>query len=272
MAKKLDETGGNPNDPEEGNEPFRTKTRVMKPGDASDDTDNLALGEEPGVTQAGDEETFTLTKPQLEERINDGRADIGRLLKAQAEETQAVRNMLETIRKESESLRQEREQILKEQEERDLAGVKDQPEVLDALKLKYANRREAVRLADEKRNLEKEKAEHQADVEYARSVRAKEKAESLAKTYRVDAQLLYSVVGNDPDKMEEIAKVLPKLGSDNQEEEETTSGVKGVRGANLGGKGGSRATWTLQDYEEAYIRGDITRQKYEDVMRKAGKL
>lgn len=272
MAKKLDETGGLPGDPDEGNEPFRTKTTVMKPGDTPDDTDTPALSEKPGVTQAGDEGTFTLTKDELDERINDGRADIGRLLKAQAEETKSVRDMLETVRKESESLRQEREQYLKEQEERELSGVQDKPDVHDALKLKHANRREALKLADERRDLDKQKTEHQADVEYARSVRAKEKAENLGKTYGVDAKLLYSVVGNDPDKMEEIAKVLPKVGSDNHEPEDTASVVKGVRGANLGGKGGSRATWTLQDYEEAYIRGEVSRQKYEEVMRKAGKL
>ncbi len=276
MTKKIDETGGDPSNLEDGNEPFQTKTKVMTlEGDNSPARRKQPSGtQEPIDNEDGDK--ITLTKTELEKRVNDGRADIGRLLKAQAEETQSIRTMLETIRKESESLRQEREDILKEREESELSGVKDQPDIHDALKLKHQNRRESVRLADEKRKLDAEKAEHRADVEYARGVRAKEKAETLGKQYGVDSNLLYQVAGNEPGKMENIAKILPKLkGEEETEEEETehkVTSVKGVRGANLGAKGSSRSTWTLKDYEEAYIRGEITRQKYEEVMRKAGKL
>ena len=229
----------------------------------------------PEATQEA-EENVTLTAKELTNRINAGRAEIGRTLKATLDAHSLLQRNYDVERAKSVKLEESVKAERQKQRERELKSVEG-TDLIDSVRLKHQAEDEWEKVNKARSELETERTQHLADLSEVARVRAEKVANTLAKDSGMTADLLL-LVGSDTaengqvtyniKRMEAIAKSVPK-GEDKEEEEvaegeETTPAVRGQRSmaAGAGTRSAGRGMQTMQDYDEAYNQGRVTAEEY----------
>ena len=121
----------------------------------------------------------------------------------------------------------------------ELAAAKGDPELLRVYQDKQVQKREVAGITTQKGDLKKErealdrdKAEHEAEIKAARETMLEVKVWQIATKYKVDPVALKNLNLPTAEQIEEVAKVMPKLGEAEATEELTpdsnvTSGGQG---------------------------------------------
>lgn len=157
-----------------------------------------------------------------EKSVSDAKANEGRLRKAHEQALSDKKALEERIA-----------DIERKAEEAELEKYKDDPETLDVVK-------ERQQLRKEKLAVEAEKRRHADDLAEVQSYKRQKTASEIAAKYGVNADTLIDLSDGTPEKMEALAKVLPKLVPETPKTPEKKEEKKEVPHADSGlGNGGS---------------------------------
>ncbi len=209
---------------------------------AADSTSDkgLASGEKDGKTSSAKR---TFTEDEVNNRISDIKAAEGRekkKLNTALEETKTELNGLKTLNAD----------ISRRLEELEISG-KD-PASQEVIRLKRSLQEQQEQVAAQKRQLEKERLQLEEDRKELSSTKTEATVATIAAKHGVDPKKLASYGVTDPDKLEEIAKMLSKVKSDD--------GEKGAdfvpdSGKSSGGGGLEPPTdGNMESYREYYKR------------------
>lgn len=189
----------------DGRQGFPTDT-VVDDGDEHSEVD-LSSGAKKPVPSTENE---TLTKEQAEKLANERHskldkriAELERETKQQATQTTAAEARARTAE----------ESLLNAQRRADEAerqGIGESPDAISLFEAKLANRQAQAALAKERAALDAERATHAEEIQEARTYRTTKLADEVASEYGVDSSLLTSLTDGTREKMEKLAKVLPK--------------------------------------------------------------
>jgi len=240
----------------------------------------------PEVIPPQDEETITLSSKELENRINKGRIEIGRQLKTALEAQSALQRSYDSQRGQLSTIEQALRQQKQRERERELKSVENQPEVLDSIRIKHQAEDAMEEVTKKRSEFEAEKAQHQAAIDRALKTEADTLAKELAKESGLAATLLLQIASDTSDgrtifnleRMKSIAKSVPKESSETEEEteegaEKEPTAVRGQRSraAGTGGRAAGRGFRTFEDYEEAFIKGEISYEQYQEAAKRFNK-
>ena len=218
------------------------------------------------------EEKITLTAKELRDRINAGRAELGRTLKSTLDAHSLLQRSYDAERAKTAKLDEAVKAERQRQREKDLKSAEG-TDLIDSVRLKHQAEDEWEKVNTARSEFERERTQHLADLDDLAKSRAEKKANELAKESGMTADLLL-LVGSDTGtegrvtynfkRMEAIAKSVPK-GEEKEEEvvaeaEGETSAVRGQRSmaAGAGTRSAGRGLQTITDYYEAYNQGRIT--------------
>lgn len=262
MAKK-DELGGG----ETGKEDFAEKTILSgkdRPGETEPETTPETEVEEVPGTQVTDEEEITLSQKELDKRINDGKAELGRELKETKDLLTSQKTAFGAQTTQITTLETELTKIQDRFDAAELEANKGDPQAFDIVKERQALRKRETELIKGEAKLTRDKAEQGAALTAAKEVATVARATNLATKHGCDVTQLLALSDGDPKRMEALAKALPKVSKEGAGAE--GSEKKGVTGSSISGKGGGKAR-TLQQWEEAYNRGEIDAAKMGEIYR-----
>lgn len=259
MAKKKDELGvavkGEATPPE--GEPEITPEPKPEPGPAP----------QPEVT------IFNLTQQEIDDKVNAGKAGIGRLLT----DALSVNTTLKRTMDGNTSRMTELETTIKTERDsrraKELSDAKGDTDLIDGLTLKHQNEDERLKLSRERSDFTQERTQHMAAIDKAAKFEATEEATELAKTSGLTADLLLQI-GSDTaqdgrvtynlDRMKDIASKSPKTGDEVEEETEERPGTpaRGMRAKAASTGRTATNLRTFADFEKAYVAGEISREEY----------
>jgi hypothetical protein len=258
MAKKKDEIEGGTTD-EETNQTAEVETN---PEDLTDaEVDKLA----PEI------------QAELNRLINGEKARLGVTLQKTLEAHGILQRNYDTQGKRLSELEKTLQDQRQRERERELKSAEG-TDLVDSIKLKHQAEDEWDKVTKARSELDRERTEHQTAIDKALKNEATEKANELAKESGVTADLLL-LIGSDTaengrvtynlKRMEAIAKSVPKGEGEEVEEEVAeaeveTPAVRGQRSraAGAGTRSATRGLSTMQDYDEAYNRGEISTEEY----------
>lgn len=123
---------------------------------------------------------------------------------------------------------EELSRIQKEREEAELKAAEDNPELLDALKLRKQVREERAQLAKEKAEHEREVAEHAAELAEAKETKSEIKIWAIAKKHEIDASVLKDKVKRykleSDEDIDDLAQSIKKPASGTMPDSNISSG------------------------------------------------
>ncbi len=251
MAKKKDETGVAVKDKETTPEGEPETTPEAKPETT--------------------EEIFNLTQQEIDDKVNAGKAPLGRDLKSALEVNTTLKRTIDGQSTRITGLETAAETDRKARREKEMTDAEGNTPVIDGLKLKHTNEDDRLALSKERSDFNQERTQHQVDIDEMAKTKAEKIAEELAKESGLTADLLLSI-GSDTDKdgrttynldrMKTIASKSPKV-EEESEEETAGSPVKGQRAkAASTGKTATNLR-TMADYDQAFASGLISREEYQ---------
>ena len=170
---------------------------IKNPQDASQVEDTSGGDKE--STSAKEPETFT--KSQMEKATSDALAAAGRTAKTFEKREEAVVKAEEKVAR----LEQERYEAEKK-------AAKDDPDMLTAIERNRKASERKAELDERERKLNEMKEEVDGKLDKATRAEIKERAMEVAVKHNVDAKSLVEFTDGSADKMEELAKMLPKKG------------------------------------------------------------
>ncbi|MDD4986544.1 MAG: hypothetical protein PHQ43_12345 [Dehalococcoidales bacterium] len=157
------------------------------------------------------EPTKTYTEADIQMAKAAAGREWGRKLKAVEVERDTLRAQLTTVESQMADTNKrigDLESLIEKNEEE---AAKADPEAAAALRLKREGRQLRAQLEEQKRNLEREKAQWQKDLDAAKAYAKERTAKEVGEEYGVDHSLLAEIVPDgDRDKMVAVAKKLPK--------------------------------------------------------------
>ncbi len=259
MAKKQDEIGGEPKGEE-------TTPEV-----------------EPETTPEEKEDTITLSSKELKDRINAGRAELGRTLKSTLGAHTTLKSQYDAQTKRLTEFEETLKSFKQKERERELRAVEGTPDLIDSVRLKHQAEDEWEKVNKARSDYEAERSQYQQELDESAKLRAERKADELAKTSGLTADLLLQIGSDTTDtgkvtynlkRMETIAKSVPKGEEEEDEEvaegEEKQPAVRGQRSRATvaGSRTASRGLRTWEDYQEAFIHEEISYEQYQEAAKR----
>ncbi len=161
--------------------------------------------EETKGTSGKDEETFTKSQVEAEKQkaTSDALAAAGRTAKSLEKREGAVTKAEERIAQQH-----------KERDEAELKAAGDDTDKLTAIETRRKERERKAELDERERKLNTIQEEVDGKLDKATKAEIKERAEEVAVKHSVDAKSLIEFTDGSTDKMEELAKMLPKKGEE----------------------------------------------------------
>ncbi len=176
-----------------------------------DDSVDAAVVDLPSTeTPKPSTEPEMLTKEQAEKLTNERHSKldkrISELEKATSQSTKA-REAAEARAKAAEDRLAETQ---RQAEEAEREEYKDSPDALSLFDQRVKHRQNEERLKKEREAFEAEKATHAEEMSEAKQYKVTKLADEIASTYGVDSSLLIQLTDGSREKMERLAKSLPK--------------------------------------------------------------
>ena len=230
-------------------------------------------------TTTGAEETLTLTKKEHDDLLRQAKAaaELGRTLKVTLGAHTTLKQQFDAqVQKQTEFENQIKELRQKERD-RELRAVDGKPDLIDAVRTKHEAEDKIAEAQHIRSEVDRERSQYQTELDEAAKLRAERKAEELAKESGLSADTLFQIASDTDEKsgrvtfnlkrMESVAKSVPKGEGEDTEDEadgESTNAVKGQRSRAPGAQNRSatRGLQTMQDYDTAYGRGEISAEEY----------
>lgn len=185
--------------------------RQANPTDAAvDDTDEATVVDTPSEEKKPEPSTETLTKEQAEKLANERHSKLDKRISELERETQQHARVAEAAEARAKAAEARSAEAQARADEAERKSLGDTPDALTLFEAKVAHRREMERLAHDKEAFEAEKRSHAEEIAEAKSYRTARVADEIAKEYGVDATLLTEMTDGSREKMEKLAKVLPK--------------------------------------------------------------
>jgi len=160
--------------------------------------------------QAPSKEPVMLTQEQADKLANERHSKLDKRIsemeKSQAKTTKALEAALARAKTAEDELANARRRT----EEAELEAVKDSPDGIALWNAKLKLKQEEASQAEVRRALEAEKTEWEEAVNEAKQYKVTKLADEVASEYEVDSALLVSMTDGSKEKMEKLAKVLPK--------------------------------------------------------------
>lgn len=238
-----------------------------------DNPEKETLEEKPETTPALEltEEIFNLTQKEIDDKVNAGKATLGRELKNALDVNATLKRTMDGQGTRITDLESTITTIRTAEREKEIKDAQGETEVISAIKLKHQNEDKALQLSKERSDFYTERAQHQADLDEMAKNKATRLAEDLAEESGLTADLLLQI-GSDLDKdgrtvfnlerMKNVASKSPKGEEDGEESGEPSAPAKGIRAkaASTGRAVAGLRTWA--DFEKAYVAGEISRDEY----------
>ncbi len=269
MARKKDEIGGGTT----GEETPQTTEPETTPKE---------------TPETQEDEEVRLSSKEHQDLIKQAKAaaELGRTLKTTLGAHTALKTQFDTQTQRLSALEKTLQEQRQKERERELKAVEGTPDLIDSIKLKHQAEDEWEKVNKARSDYEAERSQYQQELDEAAKLRAERKAEELAKTSGLTADLLLTI-GTDTaengkvtynlKRMEAIAKSVPK-GEEEEEEEgaEEEGNQPAVRGqrsraAGAGGRTASRGLRTWEDYQEAFIHEEISYEQYQEAAKRFNK-
>lgn len=191
------------------------------------DTSEKDASEETKETSEKTEETFT--KSQRDKAISDALAAAGRTAKS-------LEKREETIKKaEKEAAQKDRER-----REAELEAARDDPDKLTAIEQRHKREERAAELSRREAELEAREERVKGVEEVAKKAEIREAAMKIALKHGVSLESLINFTDGSTEKMEELAKLLPKSGEEKP--------LKVDSGKTIGGEGASLEALLSKDW------------------------
>lgn len=254
--------------------PENPPANTPKPGD---DTPPV---NPPNPEPSDAEEMITLSKKELEGRLNSVRSDLGRQLKSALQVNAELKSRFDSMGLRMKDMETEVSKARQRERDAELKRSEGNTEAIELIKLKHQNEDMALEIARKRSEFDSEKAQWQTKIEAMAKTEATTLAKELAQASGLTAELILDI-GSDTvdgkttynlDRMRAIAAKHPKTGEEEEEQEgeepegETqnppqTKGLKSKAGGAMGG--GRRGLTTMKDYDEAFAHGEISYEEYQ---------
>ena len=256
MPKKKDEIGG---DDKGGETPPEGKPEITP---------------EPAPKPEPKEEIFTYTKAERDEYVNNQKAGLGRELKAALDVNTTLKRTMNGQGTRLTDLENTLTSVRKSSREKELSDAAGSTEVVDAIKLRHQNEDDTNKLSKDRSDFNREKAEHQADIDEMTKSKATQLADELAKESGLTADLLLQIGSDQTDddrtvynlkRMRDVASKSPK---DGDEEEDEDTPAKGLRAKARSTGRSAKSLRTMGDYDLAYTEGRISREEYTEAKKR----
>ena len=153
-----------------------------------------------------------LTKEQVDKRQSKLDKRIFELEKAQEKSTKAIEAAAKRAQVAEDALVEAR----KKTQEAERAALGDTPEAVRLFDARVAQREAADALEERQRRFDDERAEWEDTIAEAKQYKTTRLANEIASEYDVDSELLVSLTDGSREKMERLAKSLPKKEADDK--------------------------------------------------------
>ena len=230
--------------------------------------------------ETNEEEEVRLSSKEHQDLIKQAKAasELGRTLKTTLGAHTALKTQFDTQAQRLSALEKTLQEQRQRERERELRSADGTPDLIDSIKLKHQAEDEWEKVNKARSDYEAERSQYQQELDEAAKLRAEKKADELAKTSGLTADLLLQIGSDTTDngrvtynlkRMEAIAKSAPKGEEEEEEEgaeeEENQPAVRGQRSmaSGAGDRTATRGLRTMQDYDEAYNAGQIPIEEYE---------
>lgn len=162
-------------------------------------------------------ETQTLTVEEFQKRLSDEKAKMGRELKAAQEQAKAYKASMEKLEQELQSNQQQLAEIQARIDEAEESAARDNPDRLNLLQQRRLLQKEKAELKAEKAKLEKERAELSSEIALAKETKAEITIWNIAKESGVDANELKTRCQKlgltNVEQIKEMASFMKSIGS-----------------------------------------------------------
>lgn len=227
----------------------------------------------PEPEQEGD--VVSLSSKEHQELVRQAKsaADLGRTLQTTLVANTTLQQSFDAQLKRYSNLETDFNTFRQRDRDGELEKFKDDKGVIDVIRLRHTAEDEREQVRRDRSDVDRDRAQHQTELDEAK----KSKAETLAKELATDSGLAETLIlqlGTDTaqdgrttynlDRMKQIAKSVPKGETPEEEEEGEEPQVRGQRSRapGAGSRSATRGLSTMQDYDEAYNRGEINADAY----------
>ena len=240
----------------------------------------------PETTEETEDTEVKLSSKEHRDLISQAKAakELGRTLKTTLGAHTTLKTQYDSQSRRLSDLENTIRSLKQREREQDLEAAEGAPDLVDSVRLKHQAEDEWEKVNKARSELENEKTQHQAAIDKAVKAEATELANELAKSSGMTATLLLQI-GTDTaengrttynlERMKQIAKSVPKDESEEKEEEEGAEKEPAVKGQQTraagGGRTATRGFRTFEDYEEAFIHGDISYEQYQEAAKRFNK-
>ena len=161
-------------------------------------------------------EPETLTKEQAEKLKNDALAAAGRTDKLLAEKQVQIDKVLEELRQQQKDMAEANEKARRESFEREKEANRDNPEMLKAIEARQKLTEAEAKLAKAEQKLADKDAETKPQLEKLARHTKEQNAREVATKHGVSSEALEKFTDGSLEAMEDLAKQLPKVSTEEQ--------------------------------------------------------
>jgi len=179
--------------------------------DAGSETTQDA-GQDSSAEKEGSTQARAYTEEEIKKLVNDGRADLGRELKAAREESEKLKRELADVAARIKEYEQEKEQA-------EYAKVKDDPDKLSIYQQRQEIRKRLAEATEKEKQLaerEQKLAEQEKEID---TYRRQQRAATIAAKYNVDPTPLAEYTDGSVEAMEGLAKAMARYRQQSQPSE-----------------------------------------------------
>ncbi len=151
-----------------------------------------------------------LTREQAEKIANERHSKLDKRISELEKITQRSTKATESAEARAKAAEKQLAETARRAEEDERESIKDSPDALSLFDQKVKHRQEVEHLKKEREDFEAERATHAEEVAEAKQYKINKMADEIASTYGVDPSLLVQLTDGSKDKMERLAKSLPK--------------------------------------------------------------
>lgn len=212
-----------------------------------DETERTGQDSLPGTGQASDSkegttpggEPKTYTDKDIQKIISDAKAEAGREAKAAKVEADKAKASLTNTENQLNQTKQQLAVLTKRIDDAELEGARDNPELINLYQQKQDLRRKEAELEEGKTQLAKDKAEHEAEIEVARSTSREILIWGIATKRGVDPVRLKDLSAKfnlqSEEQIEEMAQTISTGKTTPSGVEDKTKPLQPDSGATIGG-------------------------------------
>jgi len=160
--------------------------------------------------QTPSNEPEMLTKEQAEKLANEKHSKLDKRISELEKAREGSLKAQEAAAKRAKAAEDALELARKQIDEAERRALGDSPDALSLFDAKMAHKQAVYEFEDARRKFEEEKLQFQEDIAEAKQYKVTKLADDIASEYEVDSALLVQMTDGSREKMEKLAKVLPK--------------------------------------------------------------